>query len=125
MNEMKGIKEFILKFIEKCEHDECPLFLHSLIVLQHISINKSVSTERSSISSDGSGRSERTMDNFFNKNSILRVIAVERPKNSSQLYVAEQLGTKYHFSCPTSEVSRLFKIIKTQNNAELEILFIP
>jgi hypothetical protein len=122
---MIGIKEFILKCIEKCEHDQCPFFLHSLIILEHISTNKSVSTQNSISSDDCGGRLEKTMDNFFDKNSILRVIAVERPKNSSQLYVAEQLGAKYHFSCPTSEVSRLFKIIKKLNNVDLEILFIP
>lgn len=52
------------------------------------------------------------------------MIVIERPHSNVQMYVAKDMGKKYHFVIPTIEVPCLYKIIQ-QDNDNLKILFIP
>ena len=62
---------------------------------------------------------------FFQKNKVSRLIVIERPNESDQVYIADGLRQKYHFSCLTTYVPSLFEEIRAQNNNKLELLFIP
>jgi hypothetical protein len=56
---------------------------------------------------------------------VTTLIAIERPKEKGQYYVADGLSSKYHFSCPTIFLPYLFKVIQCKNNGDLQMLFIP
>ena len=53
------------------------------------------------------------------------MIVVERPKESSQLYMALNLNEKYHFAVPTAAIPALYNSIQSSNNNNVEIEFIP
>ena len=63
--------------------------------------------------------------NFFECNTIVHILAVERPLARGQLYVANGLSYKNHFSCPTSFLPSLVNAIQQSNNKTFNLLFIP
>jgi hypothetical protein len=82
----------------------------------------------SSTTSENSGTSassKTSLNNFFKYHRVTRMIVVERPKESCQLYVAEGMGRNQHFSCQTLSVPLLYRLMKEENSDDLEILFVP
>jgi hypothetical protein len=63
-------------------------------------------------------------DNFDGKK-VHHLLAVERPSDKAQIYVASGLRLKYHFSCPTSFLPSLFHLVQQKNNSNLDLIFIP
>jgi hypothetical protein len=119
------INDYITKCLDSCDEECYPFFLHSLIVLEHTKKVFSGSSDQSDASESSSGSSNATISKYFENNSITRMIVIERPRTSVQLYVAQGMGNKYHFASPTVEVPSLYNLIKTLVNKDLKILFIP
>lgn len=60
-----------------------------------------------------------------NGQKIHRLLAVERPSDKAQVYIASGLRLKYHFSCPTSFLPSLFQLVQRNSDSDLELMFIP
>lgn len=69
--------------------------------------------------------SDISLMKFFQDRMVTRLIVVEYPHTLCQLYVTENLQKNYHFSCPTVRIPSLFHAIRSKNNINLELLFIP
>jgi hypothetical protein len=100
---------YVYYLIDLCQRDDVKYHHQCLIVLE----TKPVECEGKHTS------------NVFGCNRIVQLVAVERPKTRGQVYVADGLRTKYHFSCPTCFLPSLIKSIQQSNNNELKIVFIP
>jgi hypothetical protein len=93
-------------------------------------MSKSNSSKGYTVSDEeSSGNSEdlnKSLMKFFQDRMVTRLVVIERPHTSCQLYVAEDLPRQhYHFSCPTVTIPFLYQAIRSQNNIDLELLFIP
>jgi hypothetical protein len=60
-----------------------------------------------------------------NGQKIHRLLAVERPSDKAQVYIASGLRLKYHFSCPTSFLPSLFQLVQRNSDGNLDLMFIP
>jgi len=103
---------YIHELIDICNRDELKYFDQSLVVLEAVSVSTCATSSDSYAT-------------FFQENKVSRIIAVERPKDGAQLYVADGLSTKYHFSCPTKMLPSLVGAIHQNNNKDVILLFVP
>ena len=102
---------YIYKIIDMCKREDLKFYNQCLVVLESHPITNGASSESCS--------------HFFQDNKVSTILAVERPHKDAQLYIAESLGTKYHFSCPTGLLSSIVGAIQEDNNKDVKLLFIP
>jgi len=100
---------YIYKIVDVCNREELKFFDQSLVILEATPVSPSTSSGSCS--------------NFFQDNIVSRIVAVERPKNGAQLYVADGLSTKYHFSCPTYMLPSLVAAIQGKKQQTLKSSF--
>ena len=74
---------------------------------------------------NGTTSDSTCVENYFLSNRVERLIAVERPSQRPQIYVASGLRNKYHFSCPTIFLPELLETIQRVHNPLVELLFVP
>jgi hypothetical protein len=113
--------------IDLCsDEDLCSYHAQCLVILvtdmPMVTSNNSISSMSSLNHSD---RSKLTVPKYLEDRIVKQMIVIQRPLEHCQIYVARDLGSNYHFSFPTSEIVHLYNVMKEQNNAELQILFIP
>jgi hypothetical protein len=126
--------------IKECNRNEySEHHVQLLIILEdHPKVSSIISIE---VSQDSSGNSQKSKSshtsvknstdfnvaeiNYFETHYIMKMIVVERPKESSQLYMALNLNEKYHFAVPSAAIPALYNCIKSGNNNNVEIEFIP
>jgi len=101
---------YVYNLIDLCKRFDIQYHHQSVVVLE----SKPVDTESNS-----------TSQHFFDINKVLHILAIERPHDRGQLYIADGLSSRYHFSCPTHFLPSLIKAIQQSNNKELNLLFIP
>jgi len=100
---------YVFKLIDFCKHIDVEYHHQSVVILESTPV----------------GMSTDSTSHFFEGNMVVALLAIERPYNSGQLYIAEGLSRKYHFSCPTQFLPSLVNIIQEANNPKLNLLFIP
>jgi hypothetical protein len=100
---------YIYSLIDLCQHVDVEYHNQSVIVLESTPVNRGV----------------RGCSHFFDDHNVISILAIKRPHDSGQLYIAEGLSTKYHFSCPTAFLPSLVHSIQQLNNKDSKLLFIP
>ena len=111
-NTYSDLYEYMHNLIELCNHDRLTYQHHSIVILEDLPKNatKSGST---------------CIENYFSTMKVQRLIAVERPSQRAQIYVAYGLRNKYHFTCPTMFLPELLESIQRVHNPQVELLFVP
>jgi len=103
--------KYIDNLIALCNHVDVKYHHQSVVVLESTPIEPTA---------------KKYASNYLNDNKVTTILAIERPQGRGQLYIAEGLSTKYHFSCPTMFLPSLVKTIQQSNNNEdLQLIFIP
>lgn len=122
-----GLSEMVENLIECCHIDSCPYHEQSLVIFEHTSqeVVSSDSSKLSQNSATTTNSSKLSLTNYFDYCNVIRMVVIERPRDKFQLYVSEDLGEQFHFSCPTASVPRLYHSIKAKNFKDLKLLFIP
>lgn len=116
-NNCLDLMTYVYSLIDLCGRADICFHDQSLVILE-------VDANFNS-SDDGNSDSSSPCLHFFDKNRVSRMIAVERPKSYGQMYIADGLRMKYHFSCPTVFIPSLLSSIQSINNRDVLLLFIP
>lgn len=117
-NTFLDLLSYIYCLIDLCNNKNVHYYDQCLVIIETVATDDEDTINVTDLSSTISPY-------FFHKNKVSRLLVIERPKESNQVYIADGLHRKYHFSCLTSYVPSLFKEIEGQKNNELQLLFIP
>ena len=96
----------------------------SLVILDPIVLCEGLESDIESTESM-SNKDRGCEHELCNGKKIHRLLAVERPSDKAQIYIASGLRLKYHFSCPTSFLPSLCHLVQQKNNSDLDLIFIP
>ena len=94
---------YVYNLIDFCKHPDISYHHQSLVVLESSRLTEN-------------RNAETKCSHFFDENKVTKLLAIERPHKSGQIYVATGLKAQYHFSCPTAFIPSLFNAIQKSNN---------